>query len=67
MIDRIREFPGRVKSFFTHVMEELHRCTWPTGQELSQSTIVVVLSVMILTVWVASWDMFFAFLLKLFA
>ena len=65
-MERIKEFPRRVKAFFAHVMEELHRCTWPTQDELVQSTIVVIISVIILALWVAGWDMVFSFLLQLF-
>jgi preprotein translocase subunit SecE len=44
------------KNFFHEVGEELRKCIWPTRNELIQSTIVVVVSVLLLAVFVGFCD-----------
>ena len=39
------------------VVGELKKCTWPSVQELRESTIVVVATVVILTAWVTVADL----------
>jgi preprotein translocase subunit SecE len=44
------------KDFFHEVTEELKKCIWPTKNELIQSTIVVVISVILLAAFVGLSD-----------
>lgn len=37
-----------IKGFFTEVIVELKKCSWPTMPELKQNTIVVIVSMFIL-------------------
>ncbi len=57
-IDAVRDFTGEVT-------EELRKSSWPTGAELMESTLVVILSVIILTVFVGICDMVLDSILKL--
>ena len=38
----------RLSNYWRETMEELHKCTWPTWEELSGSTAVVIVSVGVL-------------------
>jgi preprotein translocase subunit SecE len=44
------------KDFFHEVGEELRKCIWPTKNELIQSTMVVVVSVLLLAAFVGFCD-----------
>ena len=48
---------GAVRTFFDEVRQELKKCAWPTWGELQESTMVVVVSVVILTVFVGISDL----------
>lgn len=61
----VRNFFGRIKGFLNSVVEELQKCAWPTSPELRQSTLVVIVSVVILAAWVSGWDFLLQWLLKL--
>ena len=50
----------RIRQFLIDVREELKKCTWPTWQELRESTIVVGVSVFMLGLFVAFADVFFS-------
>ena len=54
-----------IKNFFHETAEELRKCVWPTRQELVQSTVVVIISVLILAVFVGLSDFVLAKLLRL--
>ncbi len=51
-IDSLR----KVKFFFAEVRNELLKSTWPTRNELLESTVVVILSVILFAVFVAVCD-----------
>ena len=53
-----------VKRFSFEVRQELHKCSWPSWDELRGSTIVVILSVILFAVLVAAADALFKFLLQ---
>jgi len=55
----------QLKSFISETGEELRKCVWPTRQELVQSTIVVIISVIILAAFVGLSDFVLAKLLRL--
>ena len=50
VIDRVREFAGEVRV-------ESSKVSWPTRQELRDSTVVVIVTVIILTIFVYIADM----------
>ncbi len=45
-------FTGRIRRFISDTVAEMHRCTWPTRQQLLESTGLVVVSIMILALFV---------------
>ena len=47
---------NKIRSFFTGVWIELKKVSWPTKKELFDSTIVVIVSVLILGVFLAVVD-----------
>ena len=47
---------GSIRGFFTDTVAELGRCTWPSRQQLLESTGLVVVAIAILAVFVAGVD-----------
>jgi preprotein translocase subunit SecE len=54
----------RTRTFFGEVKAELKKCAWPTRSELVDSTMVVVVSLVILGVYVGTSDFVVINLLK---
>lgn len=54
-----------VRDFFGEVKVELTKCAWPTRQELHESTVVVIISVILLGTFVGVSDLFFVWLLRI--
>ena len=54
-----RRFGGGLIDFFRNVRAELRRVTWPNRDQLQQSTAVVLIIVVALTLFVAFWDFIF--------
>lgn len=54
----------KIKDFFNGVWIELRKVSWPTKKELLDSTIVVIVSVMILGVYIAAVDQVSSILIK---
>lgn len=48
---------NKVRGFFADVHAEMKKCTWPTWGELRGSTIVVIVSVVLLSVYVGFCDL----------
>lgn len=48
---------GAARRFTGQVADELRKSSWPTGGELMESTLVVILSVIILSVFVGICDL----------
>lgn len=46
----------RTKSFYHDTVGELKKCTWPTWNELWESTLVVIISSVMLSVFVFAMD-----------
>jgi len=63
-MEKIRTWLGAVRTFFDEVRQELKKCAWPTWGELKESTLVVVVSVVILTVFVGVSDLVLNTVLK---
>jgi preprotein translocase subunit SecE len=49
-------FMSRVRQFIADTMAELHKCTWPGKAELFESTILVIVAIVILSSFVAGVD-----------
>jgi preprotein translocase subunit SecE len=54
----------KIRSFFGEVVGELKKSSWPTRKELTDSTIVVVVTVLILGVFVAVADLVFVHVIR---
>ena len=50
---------AKIRQFLIDVREELKKCSWPTWQELRESTVVVAVSVMVLGIFVFYADVVF--------
>jgi len=48
-----------IRRFYQETVAELKKCTWPTWRELVESTVVVIVSVIILAAFVAALDAVF--------
>ena len=59
------EFFIKIRSFFEEVVAELKKSAWPTRKELIDSTIVVIITVLILGIFVALADVVFVRLIGL--
>jgi len=55
----------RTREFLAEVMLELKRSSWPTRKELVDSTIVVIISVLLLGLFVAGADWVFLRIIRL--
>jgi len=64
-MEKIRAWLGAIRTFFDEVRQELKKCAWPTWDELKESTLVVVISVVILTVFVGLSDVVLNSVLRL--
>ena len=49
-------FTGKIRRFIVDTIAELKRCTWPTRQQLLESTGLVVVAIMILALFVFGVD-----------
>lgn len=56
---------ARVRRFISETVAELGRCTWPTRPQLIESTILVVIAVVVLAVFVAGVDFVAGWLIRL--
>ena len=56
---------GSLKTFMSEVIAELKKCAWPTKSELYDSTIVVIVSVILLGAYVGASDAALNWLLSL--
>ena len=57
----------RFMEFLKEARAELGKVTWPTRQELYESTILVIVSVILITVFIGAVDFVFNKLLQFFA
>ncbi|MBU0634640.1 MAG: preprotein translocase subunit SecE [Candidatus Omnitrophica bacterium] len=56
---------NKIKAFFSNVKLEMFKVSWPTREELLNSTAVVVVSVALLAVFIGMADLFFTFMVGL--
>ena len=54
----------QVRSLYQQIVAELKKCTWPTRQELMESTVVVIISVAIMTAFVATLDLLSGYIIR---
>ena len=57
----------RCMDFLTEARAELGKVTWPTRKELYESTILVIVSVILITVFIGAVDFVFNKMLQFFA
>ena len=57
----------RMTQFLREVWAELKKITWPSRPELMESTVVVIVSVFLVTIFIGIVDQIFNVLLRLFA
>jgi len=55
----------RLGAFLKEVRAELAKVTWPTRAELRESTVVVIITVIIITVFIGAVDQVFNYLMKM--
>ena len=53
---KIKEMVAAVRTFIEEVRQELKKCSWPNRSELVDSTMVVIVSVVIVGVFVGASD-----------
>ncbi len=56
-MNKLMEAYGHLKNFMGEVHAELRKCSWPTRDELMESTVVVIISVVLLGVYVGLSDL----------
>ncbi|MBN1522322.1 MAG: preprotein translocase subunit SecE [Candidatus Aureabacteria bacterium] len=56
---------AKMKKFFIEVWVELKKVSWPTKKELFDSTMVVIVSVIILSIYIAAVDQISSLVIKL--
>ena len=47
---------SKTRQFITGTIEELHKCSWPNREELYESTIIVIITIVVLALFVAGVD-----------
>jgi preprotein translocase subunit SecE len=55
----------KLSGYFRETQDELKKCTWPTWDELTGSTVVVIVSVALLGAFTVGVDLLFAYTLQL--
>ena len=48
----MQNFLNKTRQFLSGTMEELHKCSWPTREELYESTIVVIVAIILMALFV---------------
>lgn len=56
-------FTGKIRRFISDTVAEMKRCTWPTRQQLLESTGLVVVSIIILALFVFGVDLVAGFVI----
>ena len=54
------EFLKRAKEFFDEVLAEFHKVTWPSRQELTNSTVVVIVVTVVVAFFLGGVDIVLA-------
>ena len=64
-MDKVRQSLGSVRSFVNDVLQEMKKTTWPNRQELVESTVVVIVSILLLSIFIGVCDKVLVVFLKL--
>ena len=64
-MSKLQDGIAGVRAFFADVLAEMHKCTWPERDELVESTVVVIVSVVLLSAFVGISDKILVLTLKL--
>ena len=64
-MNKVGQAVASTRNFFDEVVVELKKCAWPTRPELFESTVVVIVSVVILAIAVGVSDMVIMSLMRL--
>ncbi len=57
---------GRIKKFFLEARQELRHVNWPTRQEATRLTAIVIGIALVLALFLGAFDYLFSFLMKNF-
>ena len=55
-MNKVQETTGKVRTFVQEVTDEVKKSTWPEKQELMESTVVVLVSLLLLSLFVGISD-----------
>jgi preprotein translocase subunit SecE len=64
-MNKVKENMQGIRAFFDDVVSEMRKTTWPSRQELIESTGVVIVSVVLISVFVGICDKVLVTLLRL--
>jgi len=64
-MNKLQKSINGVRVFFEEVMVEMKKCTWPEKNELLESTVVVIVSVLLLSLFVGVSDKILVSILRL--
>ena len=64
-MSKMQEWTARIRTFVDEVRTELKKCAWPTRPELFDSTVVVIVSVLLVGVFVGASDIVLQGVLRL--
>ncbi len=65
MIGKLKEATTKVRLFFEETAAEVKRATWPGREELTESTVVVIVTLVLIGMFVGVCDWFLIGMLKL--
>ena len=64
-MSKVQDFINKVRTFCQDVVAEMKKSTWPGRRELMESTVVVIVSIVLISVFIGVSDKVLAVLLKL--
>ncbi len=65
-MERVRDWINKLAAFFTEVLVELKKSSWPARPELIESTMVVIISVVVLGLFIGVSDFILMGVLRIF-
>ena len=55
-MDKKLSFFGKIRSFIERTMDEMRKCTWPTREQLLESTVLVLVVMAVSSAYLAGVD-----------
>ena len=55
-MDNNLSFFGKIRSFIERTMDEMRKCTWPTREQLLESTVLVLVVMAVSSAYIAGVD-----------